>query len=250
MRRSSRRGPLEESLKIEQISSAEIERLLSIAGAAQGFLRHDLVGLLGLLMHHSHYMKHTASGEIELDLGRVREIAEELSSTARDIDRTISRFTLNRSIKWSLISSPSEIVQLVAADLAQNLQVISPLESSLQVLFPSSALYAIIFELARNAASHSPNSTVAIDLLVQSNRLLVSIHDAGTSLEQVLTDRLLVLDLIQPQLFKPMGGLSIVRRIAHYAGGLLLARRSRILGGTEISVHLPVTAYSLSEKTR
>lgn len=242
--------PLEQSLKIEQLSPAELERLLSLAGAAQGFLRHDLAGHLVLLKHNSHYIAHLASGEIDLDLGSLRERAADMISKADYIYRTLERFTVSGSITWSLTSSPSEIVKLVATDLAQDLQVLPPQEPALQVLFPSNALYAVIFELTRNAATHSCSSSVALEWSVQSDKLLLSIHDAGTTLRQALTDRLLALELTHPQLFKESGGLSIVRRIAHCAGGLLLARRSHILGGAEISVHLPISAYSLGENTR
>jgi signal transduction histidine kinase len=105
----------------------------------------------------------------------------------------------------------------------------------------------VSYELASNAVNHAARSPVAFDWSFESDMLFVAVHDSGTGLSHLLADRFLPLELIGPQLFRKGGGLSIVRRVAHSSGGLLLARRSTTLGGAEIGVRLPISAYSLEE---
>lgn len=232
-----------------QLTVDDARRFLSIAGASHAFVRHDVLHPLQNLMNSSRILdRHLAEMRTEdiLTMGRT------MSNSAQEISRCIQHLvqTARSDFKWEFTTSLAGMAQTVMADLAEctiNICESSPLR--LRVLFPSNALYSVVYELSRNASVHAAASPITLEWSMQSDAVLVSVHDAGAALHSLLSEKRLALELIEPSLFKHNGGLAIIRRIAHSSGGLLLARRSPILGGAEVSVQFPISSFAFDEKS-
>lgn len=236
--------------RLDCIPPSEIERLLRIMSEAQGFIRHDIVGEIAEVRAFFSILKRRLDREMtDDDKLRLKALLVNTESSMNTLFRVLNVHLVGEKIRWSLISDLSYIAKDVSSILEEQGVKVLPLQGpSAHVIFPENALYSVLLELARNAAVHANGSQVALEWSLQPDTIALSVHDSGKEISHLLTDRFVALELSSPELFKAKGGLSIIRRIVHCSEGLLLARRSAILGGAEFSVRLPIISYFEEDK--
>lgn len=243
-------GQCPPSHPLARLPAHQIERLVQIAMTSQFLWRHDLNNLLTALAGASELLQHEL-GELT---AHAKVDAERLNESRTDCEYMTT-------LVHALISGLDKIVMTPRTEALDHSFIVDARRSAtylrdrfqpLQItpgpefpehgyyVYPRAAFLAIATELVQNASKHSSAPpAIQIDLRTVGPSIILDVHDSGPGLSPALTGSPLPIDLIssRPQRWS---GLSMVLSIVTRSSGALLFRRSSILGGTQVTLQLPV----------
>jgi signal transduction histidine kinase len=240
----------------ELLSPHEISRLLKIAFTSIGTFRHSFIACNGAIFNGLEVIRDLYSPVLE---GHI--LSEEDKKTIEFALELCSR-SASRSAKllWHLNTDyymKTDPFRAEPASYVSQIQSISPAaeitledtgQAAVTLVYPGSALYVVIDELVHNAHRHRSKTEltpalVQISWRFREDRFACSIDDNGPGLSKDLTDEYRPLRLLVARwgAEKSEGiGIPTVLRAVVDSGGIVVARKSRKLGGTEVMFEIPI----------
>lgn len=233
-----------------RIPTRELERLMDIVRYVNSFVRHDIRNPIQALMYCLECTRQLTETN-PMDLAQLTQrLALALQLTQELTHRIDTLLPRPPSGSHWRVSEPYPIAQDMLKMWPEAQIAVHPRACrTLKVLYPASALSSMVNELVRNAQKHTRNASICLVWRLAAGRFRYSVHDAGQGIVRSLPTRYVPLEFLELSTPKE-GGLFLIRRIASTSGGLTLIRRSPILGGTEVCLDLPVSAYCMGRSKR
>ncbi len=222
----------------------ELERLVGIVQAIQGSILHDVMTPLTALASLIDFAIDLLQRKPGTDAQVLDCLQRAVTGSQRIAGILSPMLHPDRSLSRWLVSQPYSIAQtMIRLYPGTNFTISRRASRTLRILYPRAALLPIIGELVQNAVKHTPGTAVHLDWRLARGRFTCSVHDAGTGIVPDLPKRYTQLDIL-PISLRHQNGLPLINYVVSRSGGLTLVRRSRSLGGTEVSFMLPVLAHS------
>jgi K+-sensing histidine kinase KdpD len=236
------------------LSQDELRILWRIATGGVNSFRHELghhFALISLRLRHCSDMSALPSDMQNLLLQDIQRFIEDFQSFYERLT-DICRHT------FAAIDDMSKHDPFIL-DISNTLSIIKELYPShcidivhthtelLKVIYPEATFYMILHELTQNAIKHSDHPVrIRVTVKMHGHRLCCVVEDSGPGITHS-TSYIPVTDTITlPQ----SGGLIGVADLIYVSHGLLLFRRSRELGGTEVLIELPVLGALVGDRSR
>ena len=246
--------PLKLALESLSLSGEEYSRLYGVLASLNSSLRHDLSNALGRTSIISEHALEALAGlaatlERPLDPVAVRDVLARLASDIKAMEksaRTAIGLVWNllpryQSDSHALVAKPVSVVQEIQRMFDPTVVTIEALGSpELEILFPEAALFGLLHELVINAKQATESPRILISWQQKRQNFLAVVEDSGPGFPGVApSQKVEPNDLQTPR----RGGIALWDSILHRSGGFMLLGRSSTLGGAEITIQIPVTAW-------
>jgi signal transduction histidine kinase len=143
-----------------------------------------------------------------------------------------------------LVSKPYQIIQTIQDTYPEiSIQIDKHSWRSLEVVYPENILIGLLQEFVYNAIKNIDKAAIFLSWKIEGSRIQFEIHDNGKGMIKDLGRAFIPLSNERSAETRQDRGLDIANKIISRSGGVLLFKRSSILGGTLVYFELPIYGY-------
>jgi signal transduction histidine kinase len=243
-----------------KLTPEQMMRLLKLAVSFTPIMRHDLNGdaaniIFALGVIDDRIKELTECDENHLgqkeNLSLIKRVVDLASRSMNSILGTLDTlriYSVEDEFHENVFFTRPSLVQKVLKKKFPRLKIESELPDDFKFVFPEYLFNGIVAELVRNAVKHGSSKKILIKWRVQGgNSFECEVHDSGRGFPNLVEHFQPGFSLVSSDKWSGHG-LKLLHNVISMANGILLFKRSPILGGSMAYLQLPIIKVTKNER--